>query len=46
MEAAWWAEGGEPVTILGTEELWGESIATVAVPSNGRLVRVAASALS
>jgi len=33
MEADWWADGGEPVTILATEELWGESVATVAVPS-------------
>jgi hypothetical protein len=45
MEAAWWADGGEPVTILATEELWGESVATVAVPSTGRLERVAAAAL-
>ena len=45
MEAAWWAESGEPVTILAIEELWGESVATVAVPSTGRLERVAASAL-
>jgi superfamily II DNA or RNA helicase len=45
MKAAWWADGGEPVTILAIEELWGESVATVAVSSTGRLERVAASAL-
>lgn len=45
MDAAWWADGGEPVTILSTEDLWGESVATVAVPSTGRIERVAASQL-
>src|SRR5437016_1976030 len=45
MDAAWWADGGEPVTILGTEELWGESVATVVVPSTGRIDRVPASQL-
>ncbi|MEX2548417.1 MAG: helicase-related protein [Chloroflexota bacterium] len=45
MDAAWWADGGEPVTILGTEELWGESVATVVVASTGRIDRVPASQL-
>jgi superfamily II DNA or RNA helicase len=45
MDAAWWADGGEPITIVATEELWGESVATVAVPSTGRLERVPVSAL-
>jgi superfamily II DNA or RNA helicase len=45
MESAWWAAGGEAVTVLATEELWGRSIATVVVPSSGRVERVAASEL-
>jgi superfamily II DNA or RNA helicase len=45
VETAWWEEGGEPVTILTTEELWGESVATIVVPSTGRVERVAASRL-
>lgn len=45
MDSAWWAEGGEPVTVLGTEMLWGEAVTTVVVPSTGRLERLATAAL-
>jgi superfamily II DNA or RNA helicase len=37
---AWWAARSEAVTVLATEELWGRSIATVAVPSTGRVERI------
>jgi superfamily II DNA or RNA helicase len=46
MEKAWWPSRGEAVTILDTEELWGRSIATVVVPSAGRVERVPASELA
>ena len=45
MEAVWWVAGGEPVRVLATEHLWGSSVATVAVPSTGRVERVPASEL-
>jgi superfamily II DNA or RNA helicase len=45
METAWWPDAGESVTILANEELWGESVTTVAVPSTGRIERVPALAL-
>lgn len=45
MESAWWVDGAEPVTVLGTEELWGRGVATIAVPSTGRLERVDISTL-
>ena len=45
MDAAWWAEGGEPVLVLTTEQLWGALVTTVAVPSTGRIERVPASDL-
>lgn len=45
MRAAWWANRGEAVTVLATEELWGRSIATVIVPSTNRVERVAADEL-
>lgn len=37
---AWWAARSEAVTVLATEELWGRSIATVAVLSTGRVERI------
>jgi superfamily II DNA or RNA helicase len=40
MDAAWWTNGGEAVSVLTTEELWGQSVATVVVPSTGRVERV------
>ena len=46
MDAAWWADGGEAVSVLGTEELWGQSVATVVVPSTGRVERVPQAQLS
>lgn len=46
MEKAWWPSRGEAVTILETEELWGRSIATVIVPSAGRVERVPSSELA
>lgn len=46
MERAWWPSRGESVTILETEELWGRSIATVVVPSLGRVERVPSSDLA
>ena len=45
MEAAWWPDGGEPVHVLTTEQLWGSSVASVAVPSTGRIERVPTSDL-
>lgn len=45
MDAAWWPEGGEPVRVLGTEQLWGSSVTTVVVPSSGRIARVPSSDL-
>jgi superfamily II DNA or RNA helicase len=45
MDAAWWADGGEAVSVLGHEELWGQSVATVVVPSTGRVERVPAAQL-
>lgn len=45
MEPAWWPTGGEPVRVLHAEELWGSSVATVAVPSTGRIERIPASQL-
>lgn len=41
MEMAWWPAGGEAVRMLGTEQLWGTNVATVAVPSTGRIETVA-----
>ena len=45
MDAAWWPAGGEPVRVLATEQLWGSSVATVAIPSTGRIERVASADL-
>jgi superfamily II DNA or RNA helicase len=42
---AWWAARGEAVTVLATEELWGRSIAIVAVPSTSRVERILTSEL-
>lgn len=42
MDRAWWPEGGEPVRVIGSETLWGHEVATVVVPSTGRVERVAA----
>jgi superfamily II DNA or RNA helicase len=45
MQAAWWASRAEAVTVLATEELWGQAIATVVVPSTSRVERVLAGEL-
>lgn len=45
MDAVWWPGGGEPVRVLGAEQLWGSSVATVAVPSTGRIERLPAGEL-
>lgn len=42
---AWWAARGEAVNVLASEELWGQSIATVAVASTGLVERIPASEL-
>lgn len=46
MDRAWWSSRGEAITILGVEELWGRSIATIVVPSTSRVERVPTSELS
>ncbi len=45
MDTAWWARRGEPVRVLTTEQLWGLTVALIAVPSTGHLERVPASEL-
>lgn len=45
MEAAWWPAGAEPVRVLGTERLWGVAVATVEVPSAGRIEHLPAADL-
>ena len=45
MNFAWWDVSGEPVRIVATEDLWGKQVATVIVPSTGRVERVAADQL-
>lgn len=40
MEAAWWPAGAEVVQVLAIEALWGAQVATVVVPSAGRVERV------
>lgn len=45
MEAAWWVTGAESVHVLTEETLWGSSVSTVAIPSTGRIERVATTEL-
>ena len=45
MDVAWWLAGGEPVRVLTVEQLWGSTVATIAVPSTDRVERVPASEL-
>src|SRR5438045_1075367 len=45
MDTAWWAAGGEPVQVLASERLWGREVATVIVPSTGRVERLPAEQL-
>src|SRR6266511_722648 len=45
MQTAWWTARGETVQVLGTEQLWGNDVATVIVPSCGRVERVPAAEL-
>ena len=45
MDFAWSSLSGEPVRIVSTEDLWGKQVATVIVPSSGRVERVPADQL-
>jgi superfamily II DNA or RNA helicase len=45
VDSAWWAEGGESVQVVATEQLWGSEVSTVIVPSTSRVERLAATEL-
>ncbi len=46
IDAAWWPGGAEVVRVLERESLWGAQVATVAVPSSGRILRLASAELA